>query len=157
MPRDVLFEWEGREYDHSPKSTDWYWALGILAVAGALAAILFGNYLLAALIVIAAAALALHAAKEPPVHRFLLSERGLAVGEELHAFEHMLSFSVLEDVEGELPPLLSIKTESWLSPHLVIPLAGVDADAVYAYFLERVDEAEHKHTFVNLVAAWLGF
>ena len=59
----------------------------------------------------------------------------------------MVSFSVLEDVAGDLPPMLSIKNESWLSPHLVIPLAGVDADAIYAYFLEHVD----------LVAAWLGF
>ena len=33
MPRSALFEWEGREYDHNPKSADWYWALGIIAVA----------------------------------------------------------------------------------------------------------------------------
>lgn len=68
-----------------------------------------------------------------------------------------MSFSVLEDVEEKLPPLLSIKTESWLSPHLVIPLEGVDADAVYAYFLGHVNEEEHRHAFTDLVAAWLGF
>ena len=153
----VIVEWEGREYDHSPKSADWYWALGIIAVAAALASVLFGNYLLAVLVVIAAAALALHAAKVSPLHRFRLVEKGLTIGDELHPFERMVSFSVLEDVEGELPPLLSIKTESWFSPHLVIPLAGVDADAVYAYFLHHVDEDEHKHSFTDLVAAWLGF
>ena len=157
MSDAVIMEWKGREYDHSPKSADWYWALGIIAVAGALASILFGNYLFALLVVIAAASLALHAAKMPPVHRFRLVEQGLSIGDELHPFERMVSFSVLEDVDGELPPLLSIKTESWLSPHLVIPLAGVDADAVYAYFLSHVDEDEHKHTFTDLVAAWLGF
>lgn len=153
----VIAEWEGREYDHSPKSADWYWALGIISVAGALASILFGNYLLAVLIIIATVALALHAAKEPPLHRFRLIETGLTIGDELHPFERMVSFSVLEDVESVLPPLLSIKTENWLSPHLVIPLAGVDADAIYAYFLHHVDEGEHQHTFIDLVAAWLGF
>jgi len=157
MARDAIAEWEGREYDHNPKSADWYWALGIIAVAGGVASILFGNYLLAALIVIAAAALALHAAKEPPLHHFRLVEEGIIIGEELHPFEHMISFTVLEDIEGEFPPMLSIKTDHWLSPHLVIPLAGVDADAVYAYFLKHVDEDEHKHTFSDLVAAWLGF
>ena len=157
MARDAIAEWEGREYDHNPKSADWYWALGIIAVAGGVASILFGNYLLAALIVIAAAALALHAAKEPPVHRFRLVEQGIVIGEELHPFERMISFTVLEDIEDEFPPMLSIKTDHWLSPHLVIPLAGVDADAVYAYFLKHVDEDEHKHTFSDLVAAWLGF
>jgi len=157
MPHNALLEWEGREYDHNPKSTDWYWALGIVAVAGAVAAILFGNYLFAALIIIAAAALALHAAKQPPLHRFSLVEQGIVIGDELHPFERMISFSVLEDVQGELPPMISIKTESWLSPHLIIPLAGVDADQVYSYFLQHVDEGEHHHTFNDLVAAWLGF
>ena len=157
MTQAVILEWEGREYDHNPKSTDWYWALGIVAVAGTLASVLFGNYLFAALILIAALALALHAMKEPPLHRFRLVDRGILIGDELHPFERMLSFSVLEDVEGKLPPMISIKTESWLSPHLIIPLAGVDANIVYAYLLQHVDEGEHHHTFVDLVAAWLGF
>jgi hypothetical protein len=157
MPSNALFEWEGREYEHSPKSADWYWVLGIIAAAVAVASVLFGSYLLAFLVITAAAAIALHAAKQPPLHRFRLVEQGLVIGDELHPFERMVSFSVLEDIEGELPPLLSIKNETWLSPHLVIPLDGVDADAVYAYFLQHVDESEHTHTFADLVAAWLGF
>lgn len=157
MPRPAILEWEGREYDHNPKSADWYWTLGIIAAAAAIAAALFGNYLFALLIVVAAAALALHAAKEPPLHRFRLVEEGIVIGNELHRFEHMISFCALEDVEGELPPTLSIKTRSWRSPHLIIPLAGVDADLVYAHFLHSVDEDEHHHTVADLVAAWLGF
>lgn len=157
MARTALFEWEGREHDHDPKSADWYWAVGIVAVALAVAALLFGNYLLAVLVVIAAAALALHASKEPALHRFRIAEEGMYIGEEFHPFERMLSFSVLEDVQEEFPPMLSIKTESWLSPHLIIPLDGVDVDAVYAYFLERVDEVPHHHSLSDLVAAWLGF
>ncbi|MBU6388421.1 hypothetical protein KGQ72_00880 [Patescibacteria group bacterium] len=157
MSRDALLEWEGREYDHNPKDADWYWALGIIAVAAATAAVLFGSYLLATLVVVAALTLALHAAKQPPLHRFKLVEQGIVIGDELHPFERMISFSVLEDIEGELPPMISIKTESWLSPHLIIPLAGVDVDTIYAYFLRHVDEDEHHHTFTDLVAAWLGF
>lgn len=157
MPRTVLFEWEGMEYDHTPKSADWYWALGIIAAAAAVASVLFGNYLFAFLVIAAAAAIALHAAKQPVLHRFRLVEQGLAIGDELHPFERMISFSILEDIEGELPPFLSIKNETWFSPHLMVPLEGVDADAVYEYFLQHVDEGEHTHTFADLVAAWLGF
>jgi hypothetical protein len=157
MSRTALVEWEGREYDHNPKSADWYWALGIISVAATVAAILFGNYLLATLVVIAAVALALHAEKKPPLHRFQLVEQGIVIGNEFHPFDRMISFSVLEDVAGEFPPMISIKNESWLSPHLIIPLEGVDADMIYTYFLEHVDEGEHPHTFTDLVAAWLGF
>ncbi|MFA5996147.1 MAG: hypothetical protein WC790_00255 [Candidatus Paceibacterota bacterium] len=157
MAQNVIIEWEGREYDHEPKDSDWYWTLGIVAVAGAVAATLFGNYLFAILIIIAVAAMALHATKKPPVHRFRIVETGLMIGDALHPFERMMSFSVLEDIEGKLPPVLSIKTETWHSPHLMIPLEGVDVDVVYGYLVQHVDELEHHHSFPDLVAAWLGF
>ena len=99
MARPPLFEWEGREYDHEPKSAEWYWALGIIALAGVVAAVLFGEYLIAALVAFAAAALALHAAKVPPIHHFRLVEEGLVIGDELHPYARMESFSILEDPE----------------------------------------------------------
>jgi hypothetical protein len=158
MARAAIFEWEGREYEHSPKSADWYWALGVIAAALTLAAILFGQALLAVLILAAAAAIGLHAAKEPPVHTFRILDEGLAIGSDLYRFERMRSFSMLEHIEGAEPPLVSIKTESWFTPHLVIPLdTAIDADALYAFMLERVEEAEHPHTIVDLLAAWMGF
>ncbi|MDB5244849.1 MAG: protein of unknown function with transrane region [Parcubacteria group bacterium] len=157
MPRNALLEWEGREYDHNPKDSDWYWSVGIVAVAGTIAAILFSNYLFGLLIIVAAITLALHAAKAPPLHRFRLVEQGIYIGDQLHAFSAMISFCVLEDIEGEYPPMISIKTKSWLHPHLIIPLEGVDPDAIYAYFLEHVEEEEHTHSLSDLVAAWLGF
>lgn len=155
MAEKALFEWRGREHDYNPKSADWYWALGIVAVSGVIAAILFGSYLVATLILVAAVALALHAAKEPSLHHFRLVERGIFVGEEFHPFEEMTSFSVLEDIEGKFPPVLSVKTTHWFFPHLVIPLEGVDVDLVYAYFLHHVNEEEHHHTLSDVLAAWL--
>ena len=157
MARPPLFVWEGREYDHEPKSADWYIALDVIALAGAVASLIFGDYLLAVLVVIAAGALALHAAKAPPMHRFALVEDGLRIGNEFHPYASMESFSILEDREDELPPLLSIRTKSWFSPHLVIPLEDVDAEAIYLHFLERVEYEEHHHALPDLVAAWLGF
>ncbi len=157
MATNAIAEWEGREYEHDPKSADWYWSLGIIAVAGTVASILFGNVLFAILIIVAAAAIALHAAKRPPLHRFRLVETGLMIGDDLFPFERMTSFSVLQDTEEKYPPILSIKTESWYAPHLMIPLEGADEDTVLTYFLHHVDEEEHTHTFTDLVAAWLGF
>ncbi len=158
MQPNAAFEWEGVEYEHNEKSPDWYWALGIIATAGVIASVLFANYLLAVLIVAAAAALALHAAKKPPVHRFALTEEGLHIGHELHPYQRMRSFAVLEYPDAaDVPPVLSIKTEHWLAPHLLIPLNGVDADALYAYLLERVEEGEHPPTMADVVARWIGF
>ncbi len=157
MAANVIAEWEGHEYEHDPKSADWYWALGIIAVAGTIASILFGNTLFAVLILVAAIAIGLHAAKQPPLHRFQLIETGLMIGDVLFPFNQMISFSILQDAAEQYPPLLSIKTASWHAPHLMIPLDGVDESTVLAHFLNHVDEEEHQHTLADLVAAWLGF
>ena len=152
----VVHEWEGTEYEREEKSADWYWALGIIATASAVASVLFGNILLAIVILIGSVALALHAAKHSPVHHFALTEHGLVIGHDLHPFNNMHSFSVLEDIEGKEPPVLSIKTHSLLTPHLVLTLEGTDVDAIYAYLLERVEEQEHEHSLTELVSGWLG-
>ena len=157
MATEVIAEWEGREYEHAPKSADWYWALGIVAAAGAVASVLFGNILFAVLIIIAASAIGLHAAKQPPLHRFRLIESGLIIGNDLFPYERMVSFSVLENADESRPLILSIKTRDWSAPHLLVPLDGDDAEKIYAHFLHHVDEEEHPHSFTDLVAAWLGF
>jgi hypothetical protein len=155
--RAPAFEWEGVEYEHHERGGDWYWALGIITIAGIIAALLFGNYLLAVLILAAAGALALHAAKKPPVHQFRLTDDGLLIGADLHPYGRMRSFAILEYIEGDMPPVLSIKTEHWFAPHLLIPLNDVDADLVYDYLLDRVDEGDHPPTLADLVAGWMGF
>jgi hypothetical protein len=157
MADSVVLRWQGHEHEHKPKGADWYWALGIVAAASTIASLLFQNYLLALLIIIASATLALSVAKHPPLHVFELSERGLTIGIDVYPFSNMHSFSVLEDIEGRLPPLLSIKNDSWISPHLLVPLEGVDVDFVYLYFLERVHETEHRHSLPHIVGSLLGF
>jgi hypothetical protein len=157
MPRAVLFSWEGREHEHSPKSADWYWALGIIATASVIACILFGNFLLGILILVAATSIALYTTKHPRLHQFELTTDGLVISGELHHFDRMISFSVLEDIDGKLPPVISIKTENLLAPHLVVPLEGVDVDGVYGTFLQRVDEKAHHHTFADILGALLWF
>lgn len=157
MARDVLFAWEGKEFEHSPRSADWYWALGILATALIIASVLFGNILVALLILVATGTIAVHTLYQPETHRFALTHEGLVIGNDLHPYERMRSFTVLEDIEGKFPPVLSIKTESIFSSHLVVPLENVDIDGVYALLLQNVDEGEHQHSFHDLVAHWLGF
>ncbi len=99
MARTPHYVWEGREYDHEPKGGDWYATLGIVALALIIAAVLFGQYLLAVLVLVAAATLALPAAKDAPLPPFELPAEGLGVGGEFHAYAKMQSFSILEDPE----------------------------------------------------------
>jgi hypothetical protein len=149
MAREPIFAWEGKEYEFRTKSADWYWALGIIAAAAAIASLLFSNVLLAILIVIAALATAIVAAKQPRTHRFAITEQGLTIGDRLYPYDTMLHFSVLEYIDHDLPPALSIKTRSLLAPHLLVPLSGVDADDVYEYISIHLDEGRHETSVID--------
>ncbi len=155
MPHRHVFEWEGKEHEFDDKPAEWYWTLGIIATASIIASILFENYLLALVLLVAAFAIGLQAAKEPGVHQFKLSEEGLVIDHRLYRFELMHSFSMFEYIDPEKPPVLSIKTNSLLSPHFLIPLEGIDADAMYAFLFAYIDEGEHKETWLDRVVDFL--
>lgn len=146
MHQDALFSWEGTEYRFEDKSADWYWALGIIATAAAIAAVLFNNVLLAVLVGVAAFAIALHAAKHPRVHRFSMNHDGIAIDGNFYAFKNMLSFSVLEYADESLPPSLSIKTRHFLAPHLLIPINDHDPVDIHEYVSLHLPEGRHEQS-----------
>lgn len=151
MARTPLFSWEGREYRFEEKSADWYWALGIIATAGAIASILFGNILLALVIVAAAMSIALAAAKHSRIHRFAIYNDGISIDENLYLFKDMNHFSVLEYVDETLPPSLSLKTNHILAPHLLIPIVGHDPLEIYEYISLHLPEGRHDESAMDRV------
>jgi len=152
MARPPLYEWEGSEYSFEEKGADWYWAVGIIAVAAIVACILFNNLILALLIAAAALAVALQAARHPRTHRFAIYDRGLAIDDRLYLFEDLISFSVLEYADETLPPSLSVKTKHFLAPHLLIPIVDHDPLEIYEFFLHHVEEGRHDESvFDHLV------
>lgn len=144
MGPNPIFAWEGREYTFEEKSADWYWALGIVATASTIAAILFGNILLALVIVAAAISVALAASRPPRMHRFALFDEGVMIDEHFYPFEIMLHYSVLEYADETLPPSLSIKTKRFLTPHFLIPIIGHDPVEIYAFVGQHLPEGRHE-------------
>ncbi len=144
--RAALFEWHAPEYHVTEKSTDWYWALGIIAIAIAVAAILFSNVLLAVMVLVGAGAIALVANRPAREHRFALTEEGVVVDNDEWPYDSIISFSMIEYLDETLPPFLSIKTRSILVPHLSIPVEDVDVDEVYAFLSAHLVEEDHKIT-----------
>lgn len=149
MPRPPVFEWQGKEYVFEEKSADWYWALGIIALALIVACVFFNNILLGLVIAAAAVAIALNAAKHPRIHRFQITDEGIVIDNNLYPYANMLHFSVLEYVDPTWPPALSIKTKSLLVPHLLIPIVGPDPEDVYEYILNHIPEGRHDESVID--------
>jgi len=151
----TIFEWEGTQHEFGEKGTDWFWALGILATAGVIAAILFNNILLALVIAAGAGTIAVQASKPPHIHRFRILEDGLAIDDHLYFYEDMLHFSALEYLDPKLPPALSIKTRHILAPHLLIPVIGHDPLEIYEYISQHVPEGNHEHSVIDRFVEYL--
>ena len=155
MAREPLWQWNGHEYPFEEKGPDWYWALGIIAVAAIIASLLFSNIILALVILAGAGTLALQAAKHPREHFFAITDSGVQIDRNLYRYEDMLSFSVLEYADETLPPSLSIKTKNFLSPHILIPIIGHDPVEVYDFFQSHIPEGKHDESFFDRIVEML--
>lgn len=150
-----LFEWYGRQYSFEERGTDWYWAVGIVATAAALTSLLFGNILLALVIVAGAGALTLQASKQSREHHFGIYEEGIAIDDNLYLYEDMRDFSVLEFIDPEQPPALSIKTNHIMAPHLWIPINDHDPEVIYEYVNQHIEEGFHEETILDRITSIL--
>lgn len=148
--------WEALEHVHVEKTPDWYWALGLIAVAGAVGALLYNNILFAVLILIAAFVLALLAARQPDVFRFATTQRGVRIDDELYPYNTIESFTI-EELSPNHTPKLLLKPKKIFAPLIVIPIEGVEADEVHDFLLDFLPEGEHTEPLTNHVMEWLGF
>ena len=152
-----LLSWHAHEPTGQTRRADWYWILGIIAATLAIAAIFFGNILFAVVIIVGAFSLAAVHFKRDEAHVFALSSHGLHIGNTLYPYNNLISFSILEYIDPETPPLLSVYTKNFLAPHLHISLEGVDVEDVYDILSEQVPMEEHEGAFIDMVVDFLGF
>ena len=155
MRPTTVFEWYGKEYVFEEKNADWYWAVGIIAIAAMVACVLFNNILLALVVLAAATALALTTAKRPRTHRFSIYDIGVGIDNNLYLYEDMVDFSVLEYIDETLPPSLSIKTNHILAPHILIPIVDHDPVEVYEYVSQHLPDGMHEHSLFDRITAFL--
>lgn len=149
---ETVLTWRAPEHQHAERGSDWYIALGIIAISIALTSILFNNFLFALLIVLAAITLGMLASRTPPVVDFFLTERGLMVDETLYVYEEMFAFWV---TDGDQPTLL-IDTPRFMTPDLVIPLTDVDPESVRVFLSERVPEIPMRESIFYKIMELMG-
>ncbi len=147
--------WMASEHRHSEKSSDWFWALGILAVAGAIIALLFANVLFALLITVAATTLALLVAQPAQEISFSVTERGVLVNDTLYPYQLLKAFYI--DEETEHGTLLIIDARRMLMPHLIIPLPAEYIEPVRTLIANFLPEEELHEPAAQQILEIFGF
>ena len=133
--------WKTEEYAHRKKSPDWFWALGIIALAGGAAAMLVGNILFAILIAIGTFVIIIYAARAPSIITVTLTEKGIVVNNRLYPFNSVEYFSISHNSN---PPSLILQLKNILLPKVSILIRDVPDSAVAEFLEEYLEEREEE-------------
>jgi len=154
-------EWSALEYEDIYRSKDWFWALGIIIVAGSLASIIFGNYFFAVLIILSGVLLGFFATKQPETILYELNDKGLKIKTNLFPYENIKSFWVQvgqDHKEKNLKPILFIHSERVFMPILTIPIVeGMGGEIREIFLAKDIQEEEMKEHLSEKIMDVLGF
>lgn len=94
---ESIIEWYS--FDHPPhqKTNDWYWILGIVALAGAVLSFYFGNILFGIFVIVGALAVGLISARKPKEVRVAVTHRGIIMGNYEYPYSSYKSFWIEDD------------------------------------------------------------
>jgi len=156
--RTVALEWRSFEHSHKEtKSQDWFWTLGTVALAIAVAAILLGNALFGVLILLAALVLGLSVNQKPAKISYAITTRGLVIDDTLHPYKNLEAFWI-DETSHPKRNMLIIDAQKPLMPHIIINLPdSVDRDALQDYLLDYLPEEELYEPASHRIAELFGF
>lgn len=147
-------QWKAFEYNHREKSSDWFWAVGIIAFSAAAAAIIFHNTIFAIFIVLSAFTLSMYAARKPSLINIELNNQGVIVDKYLFPYKNIEKFWVSERQSGNV---LIIKSLKKALPFTTISTEQVDPEEIREYLSRHAKEEEMAEPFVQTMMEYLGF
>lgn len=147
--------WEAPEHTHYEKSHDWFWTLGILAVAGSVTSIILNNVLFGMVILLGAMTVFITGNRKPRVIPFEVSKRGVRIENDLYPFPTLESYSI--DGENLDGPQLILKSKKLFMMLLVIPLPEDYIDDVERILAPRLMEEHLVEPFSHKLLEYIGY
>lgn len=144
-PEDV--SWTASEFIAHEKSGGWYVLLVCCAaVAAALVYMLTKDKISTGVVVLAAAAFGVFAARKPRTQQYSLTGRGLQIGQKFYGFQDFKTFSVSE--EGAIASIVFAPMRRFMPP-LTIYVAPDVEDKVMDFLSAYLPFEEHKTDAVD--------
>lgn len=147
--------WEAHEHRHIEKTSDWFWAVGIIAISGCVASIIFGNVLFGIVILLGGATSILFAHRQPKVLTYEVSVRGIRIQDRLYPFASLEAFTLDEDApEG---PQLIVKSKHLFMPLIILPVPPEYIDEIDELMGAKLEEAHLEEPLSHRLLEFFGF
>lgn len=152
-PKSIF--WEAPEHHHAEKSSDWFWVLGIIAVAGSVTSIILGNVLFGVVILLAGSTLFIAAHQKPRTIKFEVSLRGVRIDTTLYPYATLDSYYL--DEENHINPQLILKSKKFFVPLLIIPIPDEYIDEIEDLVSDRLPEEYMEEPLSHRMLELFGF
>jgi hypothetical protein len=153
--------WSALEYEEKERHPDWFWALGVIVIAGALTAIIFGNYFFAIFLIVGGALMGFFAIKKPDMVFYELNNKGLKIRDRIYLYEKMKAFWVQKPLsdEGKVQPAsLFVKSQRLIAPVFSVPIEEASVVKIHNLMLSHnVPEEEMKEHVSEKIMEVIGF
>lgn len=150
-----MIYWEAPEHYHIEKTSDWYWVLGIFAIATSVTSIILGNVLFGIVIILGAIVMMLYARRGPRTIAFEISQRGIRIDNEFYPYAILESFYI--DEEHPVGPQLIIRQQKLLSQFLIAPIPEAYVDDIEHILSARLPEEHLQEPFAHQLLEFFGF
>ena len=151
-------KWSAPEFHYYDKGVAWYWLVIIATIVVVAIALWQKNFLFAVFAILAAILTVVWGGREPKVIDFILSERGLDIGQKkFYPYETLAGFAVIPTLENQELDELLIKTKSRLTSWLRIIIAGERREAIKQMLSRCLPEVEYQESLTDHIARILRF
>jgi len=147
--------WEAPEHRHIEKTGDWYWALGIVAVAASGVSIMLHNVLFGIVILLGASTMVVFAHRKPNMMSFEVSVRGIRVGNTLYPFGTLEAFSI--DEESPFGPQLLVRSKHLFMPLIIFPVPEEYLDEIEGILAPKLLEEHLEEPIAHRLLEFFGF
>lgn len=147
--------WEAPEHRHIEKSTEWYWVVSIIALAGAIWSVVLGDLLFGLVILLAATVMIMMSHHKPRVMQFEVSLRGIRRDSALFPYGTLESFCI--DAENPNGPLLIVKSKHFLMHLIIIPIPEQYIDEIEHILMPRLHTEHLEEPIAHRLLEILGF
>ncbi len=155
MDSENKLEWLALEYEEKERGNDWFWALGVIIVAGSATSFIYSNFFFGLLIIVGGILLGAFAVKKPDLVFYELNEKGLKIKSRLYPYENIKSFWVKK---GGEKPTLFIRSERAFMPIISMPIEQNLTDKIKDRMISKnIPEEEMKEHVSEKIMDSLGF
>lgn len=152
----TIFSWTAYEFKDRDLKTDWYWALGIIALAGSIAAFVWSNFLFGVFIIIAAISVFFFSRMKPKLIKYEIAEHGIVYEGTFYPHESLKSFW-LDETEPDNKKLL-VKSGRPVVPILALPYNTTEeGDSIFEAMTNLLEAEPLREPWGHLIMERLGF